>query len=161
MTKFGTNASGAIWWPNLEVMQPIQVPLKSILKHLTWIFLATEFANFVASWKNNSNYRSNAWVRCASGNVLTNILSSRNECFIIYYGMWDESLLSWMKCNFLELWNLKVKFKWNWWERGVGCIWDEYVSRVRLQQMCIRTCLAANFILKLFNSFLFSVELRM
>ena len=48
MTKFVTNASGAIWWPNLEVMQPIQVPLKSILKYLTWIFLATEFASFVA-----------------------------------------------------------------------------------------------------------------
>ena len=29
-------------------MQPIQVPLKSILKYLTWIFLATEFASFVA-----------------------------------------------------------------------------------------------------------------
>ena len=38
----------AIWWPNLEVMQPIQVPLKSILKYLIWIFLATEFASFVA-----------------------------------------------------------------------------------------------------------------
>ena len=29
-------------------MQPIQVPLKSILKYLTLIFLATEFASFVA-----------------------------------------------------------------------------------------------------------------
>ena len=29
-------------------MQPIQVPLKSILKYLTSIFLATEFASFVA-----------------------------------------------------------------------------------------------------------------
>ena len=48
MTKFGTNASGAIWWLNLEEVQPIQVPLKSILKYLIWIFLATEFASFVA-----------------------------------------------------------------------------------------------------------------
>ena len=48
MTKFVTNPSGAIWWPNLEVMQAIQVPLKSILKYLTLIFLATEFASFVA-----------------------------------------------------------------------------------------------------------------
>ena len=29
-------------------MQTIQVPLKSILKYLTSIFLATEFASFVA-----------------------------------------------------------------------------------------------------------------
>ena len=48
MTKFVTNVSGAIWWPNLEKMQPIQVPLKSILKYLTWIFLTSEFASFVA-----------------------------------------------------------------------------------------------------------------
>ena len=68
MTKFVTNASGAIWWPNLEVMQPIQVPLKSILKYLTWIFLATEFASFVAG-KIYQVIEANAWVRCASGNV--------------------------------------------------------------------------------------------
>ena len=42
MTKFVNNASGAIWWPNLEVMQPIKVPLKSILKYLTWILIFTE-----------------------------------------------------------------------------------------------------------------------
>ena len=34
MTKFGTNASGAIWWQNL---QPIQVvPLKLILNYSGW-----------------------------------------------------------------------------------------------------------------------------
>ena len=79
MTKFVTNASGATWGPNLEVMQPIQVPLKSILKYLTWIFLATEFANFLASWKDNSSYRSNAWVRCASGNVFLQFLILSEE----------------------------------------------------------------------------------
>ena len=48
-------AAWFIVWPALwnrpaplEVMQPIQVPLKSILKYLTWIFLATEFSSFVA-----------------------------------------------------------------------------------------------------------------
>ena len=34
--------------PDITSMQTIQVPLKSILKYLTWIFLATEFASFVA-----------------------------------------------------------------------------------------------------------------
>ena len=34
MTKFWTNSSGAIWWPNL---QPIQVvPLKSTLNYTKW-----------------------------------------------------------------------------------------------------------------------------
>ena len=50
MTKFGTNADGAIWWPNLK---PIQVvPL--------WTVLTERFTQ---------DMKSIPWVRCASGNV--------------------------------------------------------------------------------------------
>ena len=34
MTKFGINASGAIWWPNFEIIQV--VPLKSIFNYSSW-----------------------------------------------------------------------------------------------------------------------------
>ena len=47
MGKFVTNASGAIWWPNLE---PMQVAF----------FLSEEIARVKESIP---------WVRCASGNV--------------------------------------------------------------------------------------------
>ena len=47
VAKFGTNASGAIWWPNLELLQ-VEPPL------------AGEITQVKASIP---------WVRCASGNV--------------------------------------------------------------------------------------------
>ena len=34
MTKFGSNSNGAIWWPNLQLIQV--VPLKSILNYSSW-----------------------------------------------------------------------------------------------------------------------------
>ena len=48
MAKFGTNASCAIWWPNLELLQ-VEPPLAG---EITQVLDAIP------------------WVRCASGNVL-------------------------------------------------------------------------------------------
>ena len=47
MAKFGTNASCAIWWPNLELMQAEPPLAGEIIQVLDAI----------------------PWVRCASGNV--------------------------------------------------------------------------------------------
>ena len=49
MTKFVTNASGAIWWPNLELMQVEPSLAEEITQALDAI----------------------PWVRCASGNVFS------------------------------------------------------------------------------------------
>ena len=54
--KFWTKAVSASLWSKLE---PIEC----------WIFLSTEFASFVAGEIIQVICRSNAWVRCASGNV--------------------------------------------------------------------------------------------
>ena len=48
MAKFETNASGAIWWPNLQLMQVA-------------LYLAGEITQVKEPIP---------WVRCASGNVL-------------------------------------------------------------------------------------------
>ena len=48
MAKFATNASGSIWWPNLEPMQ------------VAFFFLAEEITQVKEAIP---------WVRCASGNV--------------------------------------------------------------------------------------------
>ena len=48
VAKFGTNASGAIWWPNLQLMQVA-------------LYLAGEITQVKEPIP---------WVRCASGNVL-------------------------------------------------------------------------------------------
>ena len=54
LKMFTYNSSGAIWWPNLQLIQA--VPLKSMLNY--------------SSWKIYSSYGLNTPVRCASGNVL-------------------------------------------------------------------------------------------
>jgi len=54
VSKFGSNATNTSATKiNLEIFN--------------LNFLATELE---MEWKDNSSYRSNAWVRCASGNVL-------------------------------------------------------------------------------------------
>ena len=47
MVKFATNASGVIWWPNLELMQ-VEPPLAGEITQVRGAL---------------------PWVRCASGNV--------------------------------------------------------------------------------------------
>ena len=59
MSKFVTNASGAIWWPNLDVMQPNQ----ECHWNQSRTILAERFTQDMDSME------SIPWVRCASGNV--------------------------------------------------------------------------------------------
>ena len=63
MTKFGSNATNSSATEiNLEIFN--------------LNFLATELE---MEWKDNSSYRSNAWVRCASGNVY---ITPANYCIV-------------------------------------------------------------------------------
>ena len=62
-------SSGAIWWVDLELMLVVssgqnwnQYGVFNLNCPFYWIFL-------LCSWRDKSSYRSNAWVRCASGNV--------------------------------------------------------------------------------------------
>ena len=62
-------SNGAIWWENLELMLVVssgqnwnQYGVFNLNCPFYWIFL-------LCSWRDKSSYRSNAWVRCASGNV--------------------------------------------------------------------------------------------
>ena len=60
MTKFGSNAiNSSATEINLEIFN-LNFPCYWICK--------------LCSWKDNSSYRSNAWVRCASGNVFSQSL---------------------------------------------------------------------------------------
>ena len=63
MAKFKTNECGATWWPNV---QPMQLAF--------------------------SSYGSNAWIRCAFGNVLkkAEILFWKDELDITLKGAFDE-----------------------------------------------------------------------
>merc|ERR1711911_451456 len=98
VAKFATNASGAIWWPNLQLMQ-VAPSGGQICNLCKWRHLEAKFAtnvngaicwpylqvmqvapsggqirnkckwcNFVTNF--NPSYEVNFWVRCASGNVL-------------------------------------------------------------------------------------------
>ena len=75
MTKFGSNATNSSATEiNLEIFN--------------LNFLATELE---MEWKDNSSYRSNAWVRCASGKVFWNFcvcgfLLSLFESFPVFKG---------------------------------------------------------------------------
>ena len=66
MTKFWTNASGTIWWPNLELIQvapsgyQICNQFKKCYWNQSWTILAERFTQ---------DMESIPWVRCASGNV--------------------------------------------------------------------------------------------
>ena len=67
MTKFGSNATNSSATEiNLEIFN--------------LNFLATELE---MEWKDNSSYRSNAWVRCASGNVLGELLDHKKSIQVI------------------------------------------------------------------------------
>ena len=69
VAKFGTNANGTIWWPNLE---PMQVAF----------FLAEEIARVKESIP---------WVRCAAGNVfignLLLVIPASSYLHIIFNGI--------------------------------------------------------------------------
>ena len=65
MAKFETNASGAIWWPNFQLMQVA-------------LYLAGEITQVKEPIP---------WVRCASGNVLglkTQLLHKRHIRSILF-----------------------------------------------------------------------------
>ena len=70
VAQFGTNASGAIWWPNLQQMQEVHVVVKF-----------------------NPSHGVNFWVRCASGNV-----SFCFPFYLLKLGFWwDEWLVTRME----------------------------------------------------------------
>ena len=87
MAKFATNASGAIWWPNLELMQV--VPSGSLIcNQCNWRYLVAKFGTNAsgAIWwtilqlmqiAQSQVIDSIPWVRCASGNVLIHRLPFR------------------------------------------------------------------------------------
>ena len=85
VAKFATNASGAIWWPNLLLMQ-VAPSGGQICSQCKWRHLVAKFATnasggiwwpklqlmFTSMWchvvaKFNPSYGVNFWVRCASG----------------------------------------------------------------------------------------------
>ena len=61
MAKFATNTSGAIWWPNFQLIQ-VAPSGGQICK---WCHVVAKF---------NPSHGVNFWVRCASGNVLMSTL---------------------------------------------------------------------------------------
>ena len=84
VTKFGTNADGAIWWPNLKPIQ--EVPL--------WTVLTERFTQ---------DMKSIPWVRCASGNVLQ-IGSKFGHCVTFLVTLpWNAFLTS--------TWHIHISFK--------------------------------------------------
>ena len=74
MAKFGTNTSGAIWWPNLELIHvaPSGAQIWNLYK---WRHLVPKNATNASGAMLLPNlipsHRVNFWVRCASGNVLS------------------------------------------------------------------------------------------
>ena len=87
MTKFGTNADGAIWWPNLK---PIQVvPL--------WTVLTERFTQ---------DMKSIPWVRCASGNVFLQIFQTKRWTVSWKLNLvWDGFVfLNFRVAIFLQIW---------------------------------------------------------
>ena len=123
MAKFVTHASGAIWWPNLQLMQ-VAPSGGHICDSCKWCHLVAEL---------NPSYGVNFWVRCASGNVLgyylVNCLNMLNFVFPIIWSM----IFVWF-CGFLcEFWGFLCEFcvilwmgcdEWGWfvvttnWYRG-------------------------------------------
>ena len=61
VAKFEVYASGAIWWSNLQLMQ-VAPSGGQICDKWKWCYIVAKF---------NPSHRVNFWVRCASGNVLT------------------------------------------------------------------------------------------
>ena len=69
VAKFVANASGAIWWPNLQLMQ-LAPSGGQICK---WCHVVAKF---------NPSYGVNFWVRCAAGNVY--LIRSLWKCSLKY-----------------------------------------------------------------------------
>ena len=75
VAKFGTNASGAIWWPIFQLMQLMQVAPScgQFFNSCKWRHLVAKFGTNASgatiSWRDNSSLDAIPWVRCASGNV--------------------------------------------------------------------------------------------
>ena len=80
--KFANNANGAIWWPNLQLMQ-VASSGGQICNECKWCHVVAKFS---------PSHGVNFWVRCASGNVFTFAL----WIFTFYY---HKTLWKW--CSFL------------------------------------------------------------
>ena len=79
MAKFATDASGVIWWPNLQLMQ-VALSGGQICNECKWHQPLAKFATLECKWchvvaKFSPCYGVSFWVRCASGNVCSLYLS--------------------------------------------------------------------------------------
>ena len=74
VAKFATNASGAIWWPNLQLMQvaPSGVQIYNLCK---WCHVVAKF---------NPSHGVNFWVCCASGNVCAVVTDLPLHCIALH-----------------------------------------------------------------------------
>ena len=84
-TQFATDASGVIWWPNLQLMQ-VALSGGQICNECKWHHPLAKFATLECKWchvvaKFSPSYGVNFWVRCASGNVLNNFVGKIYENF--------------------------------------------------------------------------------
>ena len=73
-TEMVTISSGAIWWPNLQLMQVAPIG-GQICSSCNWRHLVAKFGTYASGaticWRDNSSLDAIPWIRCASGNVLT------------------------------------------------------------------------------------------
>ena len=70
VAKFAANANGAIWWPNLQLMQvgPSGGQICNLCK---WCHIVAKF---------NPSHRVNFWARCASSNIFLLTLCWEQKC---------------------------------------------------------------------------------
>ena len=91
MANFATNASGAMWWPNLQPMQ-VAPSGGQICNYCKWCHIVDKF---------NPSHGVNFWVRCASGNVSSSIFvfNSDNDVPIVDNLAPIENITSFGQCG--------------------------------------------------------------
>ena len=92
MAKFATNASGAIWWPNLQLMH--------VVPSGGQIFNWCKWRHLVAKFAINASHGVNFWVHCASGNVYFNLFVF---FYLIFFFFFISRLFIFLKFNTLNI----------------------------------------------------------
>ena len=124
VAKFATNASSAIWWPNLQLMQVApsggwpNLLLMQVAPSGGQICNPCKWCHIVAKF--NPSYGVNFWVRCASGNVFLTggnppLIGGASVTVVIFYLLlpyWHKPLINpnW----FSIVWNCKQYQGRNW-----------------------------------------------
>ena len=109
MVKFATYASGAIWWPNLQLMQVVPSG-GQICNWCNWCHVVAKF---------NPSHGVNFWVRCASGNVFS--ISA-----VIKKLKWPIGISKWSGVhNELNGEEICMEQKWNRFRCYCCCKWPE------------------------------------